>query len=108
MAVLVEDFLHSPGIDPQVEAHFRSFLAHQRVRCQRLLAMSVMRCSIWHMSVQAMCSDQFVDVHCVRRSFPKLETTLDWVLQLYWVILPALVRSYRCRSGLPVPQRCCM
>ena len=32
MAVLVEDFLHSPGIDPQVEAHFRSFLAHQRVR----------------------------------------------------------------------------
>jgi hypothetical protein len=61
MAVLVEDFLRSPGIDPQVEAHFRSFLAHQRVR-----------------------------------SFPKLETTLDWVLQLYWVILPALVFSMMC------------
>lgn len=32
MAVLVEDFLHSPGIDPQVETHFRTFLARQRVR----------------------------------------------------------------------------
>ena len=37
-----------------------------------------------------------VDVHRVRRSFPKLETTLDWVLQLYWVILPALVRLCCC------------
>lgn len=61
IASLVEDFLHSPGIDPQVETHFRTFLSRQRVR-----------------------------------SFPKLETTLDWVLQLYWVILPALVFSMMC------------
>jgi hypothetical protein len=40
-------------------------------------------------------------VHRVCRSFPKLETTLDWVLQLYWVILPALVGIHRC-TRLPV------
>lgn len=36
MASLVEDFLHSPGIDPQVETHFRTFLSRQRVRCHQL------------------------------------------------------------------------
>jgi hypothetical protein len=61
VAKLVEDFMHSPGIDPELEVHFRTFLARQRIR-----------------------------------SFPKLETTLDWLLQLYWVFLPALVFSMLC------------
>ena len=26
------------------------------------------------------------------RSFPRLETALDWLLQLYWIILPIVVR----------------
>lgn len=33
MAELFDDFLHSPGIDPQMEEHFRAFLARQRIRC---------------------------------------------------------------------------
>jgi hypothetical protein len=93
MAVLVEDFLHSPGIDPQVEAHFRSFLAHQRVRCaQAGVHIRMVTCSCHQRSESpALWRHTLTDVHHVCRSFPKLETTLDWVLQLYWVILPALV-----------------
>mmetsp|Transcript_13811 Transcript_13811/g.41737 ORF Transcript_13811/g.41737 Transcript_13811/m.41737 type:complete len:226 (+) Transcript_13811:230-907(+) len=61
MAELFDDFLHSPGIDPQMEEHFRAFLARQRIR-----------------------------------SFPRLETALDWLLQLYWIILPIVVFSMLC------------
>lgn len=58
---LIEEFMHSPGIDPQVEVHFRSFLARQR-----------------------------------SRSFPRLEQSLEWLLRVYWVILPAVVFSMLC------------
>lgn len=34
---------------------------------------------------------------CVCRSFPRLETALDWLLQLYWIILPIVV-SYHDRA----------
>ncbi len=66
---------------------------------QRLLdhaRVNGMRAVLDMQNPQAMYSHTHMDVHHVRRSFPKLETTLDWVLQLYWVILPALVGIRRC------------
>lgn len=33
MAQLFDDFLHSPGIDPQIEEYFRLFLTRQQIRC---------------------------------------------------------------------------
>jgi len=132
VAKLVEDFVHSPGIDPELETHFRTFLARQRVRCGQLcwktalmvsrLQQKTVDCvnsSRQHSVRQVQgtlparappnthCTVCMAYLHplgmhqplltempetCARRSFPKLESTLDWVLQLYWVFLPALVR----------------
>lgn len=64
MAQLFDDFLHSPGIDPKLEEHFRLFLARQRIRAH-----------------------------------PTLETALDWLLQLYWIILPIVAFSIMCNMG---------
>lgn len=35
----------------------------------------------------------YVSSQDARRTHPTLETALDWLLQLYWIILPIVVRS---------------